>query len=111
MARVLKGVNFAQGLKDEKLIVTGAKEKREYKDGQATGQTESARVEVVGQNAGNVHVDLVPYTEDKLSRAQALFGQVITLENLVSISDAKISIYNDQLNVTVTAADIKAPGK
>lgn len=111
MAKVLNGAGFAQGLQGEKLIITGSKARNEYQNNQPTGKIESARVEIVGQNVGNVHVDLVPYTEDKLSRAQALSGQVITLENLVSISDAKISIYNDQLNVTVTATDIKAPGK
>lgn len=109
MAKTISGANIAHILDGEKLIITGAREKREYVDGQATGRIEAVRVEAVGQNVGSIHVDLVPFSEDKLQRALALFGQVITLSSLVDVSDAKIGIYHESLNITVIAADIKAP--
>lgn len=111
MAKTISGASIANILEGEKLIVTGAKEKREYVDGQATGKIEAARVEAVGQNVGGIHVDLVPFAEDKLQRAQGLFGKIIVLDDLLNVSEAKIGIYHENLNITITAADIKAPGK
>lgn len=105
-ANSLNDVRFIAGMEGYKCIVGPAKAKNEYKDGNATGNKEAVRVALISQQLGTINLDLVPYSDEKLQAAMALFATSITTDNLVNVKGFKTSVMNSTFYITVTAEDI-----
>ena len=105
-AKALNDVRFIAGMEDYKFVVGLVRAKKEYKDGKATGHIEAVRVDLISQQLGTINLDLVPYSDEKLQAAVALFSQVITTANLINVSGFKTSVMDSTFYITVTAEDI-----
>lgn len=106
MAKGLNNPKFIAGFEDEKFIVENAKGKPIYIDGKPTGQMEAVRVKLNSKTTGEINLDLKPYSEEKLAKADEAFGEKITVDNLINVSGFKTAAVENKFYVTITAEDI-----
>lgn len=105
---MLSDKRLVAGFEGIPFVLIGVREKHRYgPDGKATENIEAVRVTAKSLQMGEITVDLYPYTPAKYERVSGYFGLQFTIEDIVAIEGCKIFVFQKDLRVTITAADIQ----
>ena len=106
MARGLNNPKFIAGLEDDKLIIGEVTAKTVYVDGKPTDQKEAVRIKMKSKALGDINLDLKPFSESKMKKADDAFGEKITVDNIINVSGFKTAVVENKFYVTIPAEDI-----